>query len=126
MANYLISGVFFEKLVNKTKVEQKPVMYSGWIQDDTTGKHKWWGEMSDIYGKSKLYDPIITPSELSFLKMYDNRSRFDEGIIYFFKPKGLIWVGTYTLVPGSKDGHRGVSKCVLNKLPEDFLFSSGK
>ena len=74
------------------------------------------GGMVDNFGQSEISRFIMTSSYITFSKRYNDRT---DVILYSFPTKyGNIWSGYYQ---GSKDIGRGVSRCVIIEVPEEFF-----
>jgi hypothetical protein len=113
MSLYLIQGFFFKTGAHGCGFSR--FMYSGTIY---TGEHNndypVMGKMIDHFGESLLYDVIISPKKISFVKLYMHRSDF---IHYNLTKKEGIWIGSYSgLLPAI-----GVTKCIVTEVLEDFF-----
>jgi hypothetical protein len=112
MSLYLIQGFFFQKEL--CSIYSSRFMYSGTIYTEEHSVCPVMGKMVDHFGESLLYDVIISPKKISFVKLYMHRSDF---IHYNLTKKEGIWIGSYSgLLPAI-----GVTKCIVTEVLEDFF-----
>lgn len=129
LKQYLIQGFFFQNISQLSfydnwsspdgfsvfiKSGLFKFMYAGIIFTNPEAKTELIGEMSDHFGKSKLFEIIVTDKVATFIKKYDCRNDL---IKYCFKRDGNIWTGEYS---GKATG-KGGAKCIITEVPKDLF-----
>lgn len=127
---YFVGGSFFEKKETLdigyqagkgvacviSKHLTRCMFYGMMWRDDATGE--WHGNLTDLYGVSRIRVIQFNDAALIFEKFYEDRGP-DEGILYRFTWNGECWDGAWSYMSYSKPG--GTTKCLLVPIPAQMF-----